>query len=104
MDAIDHEILRLLREDGRLSWRDLGEPERKRVCEAAVSGEYGRREVTIRINGMDTPWHADDLRAVAEAGPAAVVVPKVNSAAGRSSHRVSRVTLGKDVRPPRRRP
>ena len=30
--------------------------------------------------------------------------PKVNSAAGRSSHRVSRVTLGKDVRPPRRRP
>ena len=24
MDAIDHEILRLLREDGRLSWRDLG--------------------------------------------------------------------------------
>jgi citrate lyase subunit beta/citryl-CoA lyase len=53
---------------------------RKRVCEAAASGEYGRREVTIRINGMDTPWHADDLRAAAEAGPAAVVVPKVNSA------------------------
>jgi citrate lyase subunit beta/citryl-CoA lyase len=54
---------------------------RKRVCEAAASGEYGRREVTIRINGMDTPWHADDLRAAAEAGPAAVVVPKVSSAA-----------------------
>jgi citrate lyase subunit beta/citryl-CoA lyase len=54
---------------------------RKRVCEAAASGEYGSREVTIRVNGIDTPWHDDDLRAAAEAGPAAVVVPKVNSAA-----------------------
>ncbi|MGZ4758700.1 MAG: HpcH/HpaI aldolase/citrate lyase family protein, partial [Acidimicrobiales bacterium] len=41
----------------------------------------GRKEVTIRANGLDTPWHADDLRAIAEAGPAAVVVPKINSAA-----------------------
>ncbi|MGZ4718479.1 MAG: HpcH/HpaI aldolase/citrate lyase family protein [Acidimicrobiales bacterium] len=54
---------------------------RARVCAAAASGDYGRKEVTIRANGLDTPWHADDLRAVAEAGPAAVVVPKINSAA-----------------------
>ncbi|ONI70691.1 CoA ester lyase [Actinosynnema sp. ALI-1.44] len=54
---------------------------RKRVCEAAASGEYGKREVTIRVNGFGTQWHADDLRAAAEAGPDAVVVPKVNSAA-----------------------
>jgi len=54
---------------------------RKRVCAAAASDEYGRREITIRINGLDTEWHADDLRAAAEAGPDAVVVPKVNSAA-----------------------
>jgi citrate lyase subunit beta/citryl-CoA lyase len=54
---------------------------RKRVCEAAVSGEYGNREITIRVNGFGTQWHADDLRAAAEAGPDAVVVPKVNSAA-----------------------
>ncbi|KAA2261676.1 CoA ester lyase [Solihabitans fulvus] len=53
---------------------------RDRVCAAATSGEYGSREVTIRVNGIGTPWHADDLRAAAEAGPAAVVVPKVNSA------------------------
>jgi citrate lyase subunit beta / citryl-CoA lyase len=53
---------------------------RERVCEAAASGRYGRREVTIRINGAGTPWHDDDLRAVAAAGPAAVVVPKVDSA------------------------
>jgi citrate lyase subunit beta / citryl-CoA lyase len=53
---------------------------RQRVCEAAASGRYGRREVTVRINGAGTPWHDDDLRAVAAAGPAAVVVPKVDSA------------------------
>lgn len=53
---------------------------RGRVCAAAASGEYGLRELTIRVNGLDTEWHADDLRAAAQAGPAGVVVPKVNSA------------------------
>jgi citrate lyase subunit beta/citryl-CoA lyase len=54
---------------------------RDRVCAAVTSGEYGRRELTIRVNGLDTSWHADDLRAAAEAGPSAVVVPKVGSVA-----------------------
>ncbi|MGW1373266.1 HpcH/HpaI aldolase/citrate lyase family protein [Streptomyces sp. NPDC002446] len=53
---------------------------RKRVAAAAASGEYGYREVTIRVNAPGTAWHADDLRAAAEAGPDAVVVPKVESA------------------------
>jgi citrate lyase subunit beta/citryl-CoA lyase len=53
---------------------------RDRVCVAAASGRYGAREVTIRINGLGTPWHDDDLRAVAAAAPAAVVVPKIDSA------------------------
>ncbi len=54
---------------------------RDRVCAAVASGEYGSRELTIRVNGLDTAWHADDIRAAAEAGPAAVVVPKVSSVA-----------------------
>ena len=54
---------------------------RKRVAAVAASGEYGRREVTIRVNGPDTAWHADDVRAAAEAGPDAIVVPKVDSPA-----------------------
>ncbi|MDI5968434.1 CoA ester lyase [Streptomyces sp. SL13] len=53
---------------------------RDRVAAAAASGAYGHREVTIRVNGPGTAWHDDDLRAVAAAGPAAVVVPKVDSA------------------------
>ncbi|MFC4083993.1 HpcH/HpaI aldolase/citrate lyase family protein [Amycolatopsis samaneae] len=60
---------------------DAKEAARERVCAAASSGDYGSREVTIRVNGLDTEWHDADLRAAAAAGPAAVVVPKVNSAA-----------------------
>jgi citrate lyase subunit beta/citryl-CoA lyase len=53
---------------------------RDRVCEAASSGRYGPREVAIRVNSAGTPWHDDDLRAAAAAGPAAVLVPKVDLA------------------------
>ncbi len=53
---------------------------RDRVCAAAQSGEYGYREVVIRTNGTDTRWHTDDLTAAAKAGPAGILVPKVNSA------------------------
>jgi citrate lyase subunit beta/citryl-CoA lyase len=60
---------------------DAKDAARAAVCAAVASGEYGRRELTIRVNGLDTPWHADDLRAAAEVGPSAVVVPKVSSAA-----------------------
>jgi citrate lyase subunit beta/citryl-CoA lyase len=59
---------------------DAKEDARKRVAAAAASGAYGHREVTIRVNAPGTPWHDDDLRAAAEAGPDAVVVPKVDSA------------------------
>jgi citrate lyase subunit beta/citryl-CoA lyase len=54
---------------------------RESACAAARSGEYGRRELTIRINGMDTEWHDADMAAACAAGPDAIVVPKVNSAA-----------------------
>ena len=54
---------------------------RERVCAAATSGAYGRREIAIRANGIGTEWHEADLAAIAKAGPDAVVVPKINSAA-----------------------
>ena len=56
------------------------ETAREQVCTAAASGEYGTRVLTIRVNGLDTEWHADDVAAAAAARPAAVVVPKVNAA------------------------
>jgi citrate lyase subunit beta/citryl-CoA lyase len=54
---------------------------RARVCDAVRSGGYGDRELAIRVNALGTEWHAADLAAAAEAGPDAVLVPKVNSAA-----------------------
>src|SRR3954452_5770124 len=54
---------------------------RDAACAAASSGEYGRRTMTIRVNGIGTEWHDADLAAAAQAGPDAVVVPKVNSPA-----------------------
>ena len=53
---------------------------RDNACGAASSGAYGRRELTIRVNGMDTEWHAEDMEAACAAGPDAIVVPKVSSA------------------------
>ncbi len=53
---------------------------RGKACAAAQSGEYGKREITIRVNGMDTQWHDDDMAAACAAGPDGIVVPKVSSA------------------------
>ena len=53
---------------------------RDAVCEAVGSGAYGGHAVAIRINGIGTPWHEQDLQAAAAARPDAIVVPKVNSA------------------------
>jgi citrate lyase subunit beta/citryl-CoA lyase len=53
---------------------------RDSACAAVQSGEYGKRELIIRVNGLDTEWHGDDLAAASKAGPDAVLVPKVNSA------------------------
>jgi citrate lyase subunit beta/citryl-CoA lyase len=53
---------------------------RDAACAAAASGGYGRREVTIRVNGLGTQWHGADLEAACSVGPAGIVVPKVGSA------------------------
>lgn len=53
---------------------------RENACAAASSGEYGLREVTIRVNGVGTEWHEEDLAAACAAGPDGIVVPKVASA------------------------
>ena len=59
---------------------DAKDVARDNACAAAGSGDYGRRELTIRINGIGSQWHEADLAAVSAAGPDAIVVPKVGSA------------------------
>lgn len=56
------------------------EAARQQVVDAVKAGGFGRREVFIRVNGVDSPWHAEDLSAAAHAAPDAILVPKVSSA------------------------
>src|SRR5262245_39838941 len=51
---------------------------RDQVCAAVKDRRFGKREVIIRVNGLDTPWGHDDIEAAAAAGPDAILVPKVN--------------------------
>lgn len=69
-----------------LDLEDAVAPEQKalartQVCAAVTGGGYGGRELVIRTNGLDTPWGRDDILAAAKAGPDAVLLPKVESAA-----------------------
>lgn len=59
---------------------DMKEEARTAAVAALREGGFGHREVVIRTNGLDTPWGADDLAAVAAAGPDALLVPKIASA------------------------
>jgi len=51
------------------------------VVDAVRTGGYGKREIAIRINGLDTDHGMDDLRAACEARPDAILIPKAQSAA-----------------------
>jgi citrate lyase subunit beta/citryl-CoA lyase len=53
---------------------------RRQVLEALGQGGYGWREIIVRMNGLDTPWGLDDLKAIAISGAAAILVPKVETA------------------------
>jgi citrate lyase subunit beta/citryl-CoA lyase len=54
---------------------------RAQAVEAVKAGGFGRRELVIRCNGLDTPWGAEDMAAAAACGPDAVLAPKISSPA-----------------------
>jgi len=41
---------------------------------------YGRRELVVRVNGLETKWGRADLTGMARAGADAILLPKVESA------------------------
>jgi citrate lyase subunit beta/citryl-CoA lyase len=51
---------------------------REQIRKALEKGGFGDREVFVRINGLDTRWWVDDLHAVADVRPDAVLVPKIS--------------------------
>jgi citrate lyase subunit beta/citryl-CoA lyase len=66
-----------------LDLEDAVAPEAKDSARATVAAAvgahaYGRREVVIRVNGLDTTWIARDIAAAVAARPDAVLVPKLS--------------------------
>lgn len=59
---------------------DSKEEARAQVIAAVNVGGYGKREIVIRVNGLDTPWGMADIKAAVAAKPDAILVPKINSA------------------------
>ena len=48
---------------------------------AALAEDWGGRTVVIRVNGLNSPWVEADFTATRAAGPAAIVVPKIDGSA-----------------------
>jgi citrate lyase subunit beta/citryl-CoA lyase len=49
------------------------------IAQAIAAGGFGRREVLIRINALDSPWYIDDIAMAGKAKPHGIVVPKISS-------------------------
>ncbi|MBO0332437.1 CoA ester lyase [Sneathiella sp. CAU 1612] len=73
-DALILDLEDAVAPDAKAEARDI-------VCANAASGGYGKREIIIRVNGLDTLWGKEDIVAAAKAGPDAILLPKVESAA-----------------------
>ncbi|WP_299138093.1 CoA ester lyase [uncultured Tateyamaria sp.] len=54
---------------------------RATLAAALAEGGYGARMKIVRINGLDTPWGAEDAQAVRDMGVDAVLLPKVSAPA-----------------------
>ncbi|HLS69316.1 MAG TPA: CoA ester lyase [Kiloniellales bacterium] len=68
-----------------LDLEDAVAPDAKREARAKIvaalqQGGYGRREIIVRINGLDSDWGNEDLEELATAGADALLLPKVESA------------------------
>ena len=66
---------------------DLGDPilvefkeqSRRNVVAAVKQGGYGRREIVVRVNDLDSPWGTEDIKAVANVGADAILFPNIES-------------------------
>jgi citrate lyase subunit beta/citryl-CoA lyase len=54
---------------------------REQIAKGVAAGGFGKREVLIRINSLDTPWWVEDITMAGKAQPDGILVPKVSSVA-----------------------
>lgn len=64
-----------------LDLEDAVSPDAKDVARCALTADFTDLPVVVRVNAPGTPWHHADLAAAARLPIAAIMVPKVESAA-----------------------
>jgi citrate lyase subunit beta / citryl-CoA lyase len=52
---------------------------RDQIAQAIAAKGFGKREIWIRTNSLDTPWWRDDAAMAGQAGPDGILVPKISS-------------------------
>lgn len=53
---------------------------REQIASAVAAKGFGKREIIIRTNNLESPWWMDDMAMAAKAQPDGILVPKVSSA------------------------
>jgi citrate lyase subunit beta/citryl-CoA lyase len=53
---------------------------RQNIVDAVKEGGYGKREIVVRANALNTPWGNEDVSTLASCGADAMLMPKVESA------------------------
>jgi citrate lyase subunit beta / citryl-CoA lyase len=51
---------------------------REQIAQAVTAKGFGKREILIRTNGLDTPWWTDDVAMAGAVEPDGILVPKVS--------------------------
>ena len=52
---------------------------RNQIAETVAAKGFGKREIIIRANNLESPWWQDDMAMAAKAAPDGILVPKVSS-------------------------
>src|SRR3981081_643751 len=52
---------------------------RDQIAQAIAAKGFGRREVLIRVNALDSPWWIDDVNMAGKAQPDGILFAKVSS-------------------------
>jgi citrate lyase subunit beta/citryl-CoA lyase len=58
---------------------DQKEAARQQVLEVIAEGDYGNKELIVRVNGLHTGWGEEDLKVFSQSAAHAVLLPKIDT-------------------------
>jgi citrate lyase subunit beta/citryl-CoA lyase len=58
---------------------DAKEQSRINVAKMLKKGGYGKKEVVVRVNDLDSPWGDDDIKTMAPLNPDAILFPNIET-------------------------